>query len=391
MSEPTGMNATLVPTETQFFKFDNEGSGIDLFRGGHLPEIELAYETYGKLNSNRDNAILLFHAFTGSQHASGWNPSVPGVGDLWTSECQTGWWEDFIGSGKALDTDRYFVICANYLGGCYGSTGPGSINPKTGKIYGPDFPLITFSDIVDSQIQLLDHLGIEQLHAVIGASIGGFLTVNLATRYPERARLVVSIASGIEVSPLQRILNFEQICAIERDPDFQGGNYTKNHRPDFGLAAARMISHKTFVSLGAMTLRASSEIVQKRKDFSWYQIQHPLESYILHQGRKFVKRFDANTYLHIINAWQGFDLLKEGKADNFTDLFRRCRNQKFLVFTIDSDVCFYPDEQESLARVLKDADVPTMRLTVHSDKGHDSFLLEPELYSPHLMYALTAD
>lgn len=385
------MNATLTTTETKFFKFDNDGAGIELFRGGFLPEIELAYETYGQLNSNHDNAILLFHAFTGSQHAAGFNPSAPGVGELWTSECQQGWWEDFIGPGKALDTSKFFVICANYLGGCYGSTGPGSLNPLTGKIYGPKFPMVTFSDIVDSQVRLLDHLGIQKLHAVIGASIGGFLTVNLATRYPERAHNVVSIASGIEVSPLQRIMNFEQICAIERDPYFNGGNYSSDRRPDFGLASARMISHKTFVSLGAMTLRANSEIVQKQKDFSWYQVQHPLESYILHQGRKFIQRFDANTYLYIINAWQGFDLLKEGKAENFHELFLRCRDQKFLVFTIDSDVCFYPDEQETMAKALKDADVHTMRLTVHSDKGHDSFLLEPELFAPHLMYALSSD
>ena len=385
------MNATLKTTETKFFKFDNDGAGIALFRGGFLPEIELAYETYGQLNSNHDNAILLFHAFTGSQHAAGFNPSVPGVGELWTSECQQGWWEDFVGPGKALDTSKFFVICANYLGGCYGSTGPGSLNPLTGKIYGPDFPMVTFSDIVDSQVRLLDHLGIHKLHAVVGASIGGFLTVNLATRYPDRTHNVVSIASGIEVSPLQRIMNFEQICAIERDPCFNGGNYSSDRRPDFGLASARMISHKTFVSLGAMTLRANAEIVQKQEDFSWYQVQHPLESYILHQGRKFIKRFDANTYLHIINAWQGFDLLKEGKADNFHELFLRCRDQKFLVFTIDSDVCFYPDEQETLTKVLKDADVHTLRLTVHSDKGHDSFLLEPELFAPHLMYALSSD
>ena len=128
------MNATLKTTETKFFKFDNDGAGITLFRGGFLPEIELAYETYGQLNSNYDNAILLFHAFTGSQHAAGFNPSVPGVGELWTSECQQGWWEDFVGPGKALDTSKFFVICANYLGGCYGSTGPGSLNPLTGKI-----------------------------------------------------------------------------------------------------------------------------------------------------------------------------------------------------------------------------------------------------------------
>lgn len=385
------MNATLTNTETKFFKFDNDGAGIRLFRGGFLPEIELAYETYGQLNSNHDNAILLFHAFTGSQHAAGFNPSVPGVGELWTAECQQGWWEDFVGPGKSLDTSKFFIICANYLGGCYGSTGPGSLNPLTGKIYGPDFPMVTFSDIVDSQVRLLDHFGIQKLHAVVGASIGGFLTVNLATRYPDRAQNVVSIASGIEVSPLQRIMNFEQICAIERDPCFNGGNYSSDRRPDFGLASARMISHKTFVSLGAMTLRANSEIVQKQEDFSWYQVQHPLESYILHQGRKFIKRFDANTYLHIINAWQGFDLLKEGKAENFHELFLRCRDQKFLVFTIDSDVCFYPDEQETLAKVLKDADVHTLRLTVHSDKGHDSFLLEPELFAPHLIYALSSD
>jgi homoserine O-acetyltransferase/O-succinyltransferase len=374
-------------TKTRLHTFAKD-EPFQLQRGQTLGPITVAYETYGELNAARDNAILLFHALSGSQHAAGYTASVPGVGARWTSECQLGWWEDFVGPGKAIDTRQFYVICANYLGGCYGSTGPASTNPKTGKPYGASFPHITVSDVVDTQVRLLDHLNIEKLHAVIGASLGGMMCLSLATRYPERVGIVVPIAASIEVKPLQRIHNFEQICAIEQDPNFCGGDYYDGPAPNRGLALARMISHKTYVSLHTMEDRARQDVLHMEGDFSWYPLANPLESYMLYQGRKFIERFDANSYLRIVDFWQRFDLLAESGTASMGELFTRCREQTYLIFSIDSDVCFYPEWQEEMASVLKGADVNNMRITVHSEKGHDSFLLEPELFTPHLAYIL---
>ena len=374
--------------ETQFYSFADEANPFRLHCGQTLHPVTLAYETYGTLNADKSNAVLLFHALSGSQHAAGINFSVPGVEDLWVAECQTGWWDNFIGPGKALDTNNFFVICANYLGGCYGSTGPSSINPATHKPYGSAFPSVWMADIVDSQVELLNHLGIDRLHAVIGASLAGMMCLSFATRHADRVRLVIPIATSMRSSILQRIHNFEQIYAIERDPNFRGGDYYDGRHPNEGLALARMISHKTFVSLGTMKHRARDEVRQHDDDLSFYHVNFPVESYVLHQGKKFVRRFDANTYLRILEAWQKFDLRQEVGVDRYVDAFTRCRHQRYMVFSIDSDVCFYPDEQEAVATTLDRAGVPTRRITVHSDKGHDAFLLESQLFTPHLAYTL---
>lgn len=387
MSEAKPAGAKTPETKTKFF---HSGDPLSLRSGETLDCFTLAYETYGELNASMDNAILLFHALTGSQNAAGYTAEVAGVGERWTDECKTGWWDGFIGKEKALDTSKYFVICANYLGGCYGSTGPTSVNPRTGDPYRSSFPRIAISDIVDSQVRLLDFLGIERLRATVGASVGGMLALSLATRYADRVSSVIAVGSGMSTPPLQRIQNFEQIYAIESDANFRGGDYDASAPPSQGLALARMISHKTFVSLRALERRARKEIHEPDDDlsFSWYKINRSLESYMLHQGRKFVKRFDANTYLRVIDAWQQFDLVREAGAQSLEDLFCRCREQRYLIFSIDSDVCFYPDQQADMARVLSANGVPNMHITVHSEKGHDAFLTEPKLFTPHLVYAL---
>lgn len=358
--------------------------------GTIMDDITLAYETYGKLNAKKNNAILLFHALSGTQHAAGYCETVDGVGHRWTEECKYGWWDAFIGPGKALDTDKFFIVCANYLGGCYGSTGPCSTNPETGKPYGASFPQVSSADVVRSQARLLDHLKIKKLHAIIGASIGGLLTLNFATLFPERVSLIVSIASGLRTTVLSRLTVFEQVIAIENDPHFQGGHYAENKTPELGLALARMISHKTFVHLDAIERRARGEVVQPKDALGWYQLSHNVESYMLHQGRKFVKRFDANTYLRICNLWLRYDPLRDAGVHRYEDLLERSANagHKWLVFSIDSDFCFYPEEQAELVFALEQSHVPVMHITTHSDKGHDSFLLEPELYTPHLAYML---
>lgn len=374
--------------ETRFFTFASRQDPFRLRCGDLLGPVTVAYETWGELNAARDNAVLLFHALTGSQHAAGFNPRVEGVGELWNEECHVGWWDRFLGPGKAVDSERFFVICANYLGGCYGSSGPTTPNPETGAPFGPEFPRVSFADIVDSQVRLLDHLGIERLHAAIGASTGGLACLSLATRYPQRVERVVPIASGLVTTPLQRVQNFEQILAIQNDPDFRGGRYAPGRGPHRGLALARMISHKLFVSLRDMERRSRGEVVALASDDGWYGVEHPLESYMLHQGLKLPRRFDANSYLRILGAWQSFDLLRDADVEGFRELFSACRHQRYLLFTIDSDMCFQPDEQLRLETTLESTGIECLRVTVHSQKGHDSFLLEPQLYGPHLEFFL---
>ncbi len=382
------MMRSIGKVRTRFFEFNDPEQPLRLRVGPPLSRFTLAYERYGRMNADRSNVILLFHAMTGSQHAAGLNKQVPGLDGRWTDEVQEGWWEGFIGPGKALDTREVCVLCVNYLGGCYGSTGPATINPATGHRWGPAFPVLRMSDIVDSQVKLLDHLGVRRLRAVIGASTGGFLCLLLATRYPDRVRSAVPIGTGLETTIAQRIMNFEQVTAIEADPHFRGGDYYDGRPPDIGLALARRIVHKTFISLDALRERARDEIVSQKPPFGWYEMNSPVESYMLHQGEKFVRRFDANTYLRILDAWQWFDLVTEAGAKDLLELFERCRPQEFLVFSIDSDLSFPPHEQSKLVHALKRAHVPVMWITVHSDKGHDSFLLEPRLFTPHLKQAL---
>lgn len=367
---------------TQFFTYgEDTDSRLKLHDGQIFGPITLAYETAGTLNESKDNAVLIYHALSGSQHFMGFNPAVEGTGDRWNDECQTGWWDDFVGPGKSVDTDRYFVICVNYLGGCYGTTGPASINPENGKPYGGDFPQITFGDIVDSQVPLFEELGIETFHAAIGSSLGGMMVMNFATRYPNRVNRVIPVATGLQSTTLTRVHNLEQILSIENDPNFNNGHYYDGPAPLRGLALARMISHKTFVSLHAMEARMKDKCEQEQDEFSWYKIKTPLESYILHQGRKFLRRFDANTYLYLVAGWTNCNLARDHGVKNYKDVFKNCGHQEFLVFSIDSDCCFYPDEQEHLRDKLLESNLKTEYISISSDKGHDSFLLEPELYS----------
>ncbi|MDZ8117650.1 homoserine O-acetyltransferase MetX [Pontiella agarivorans] len=367
---------------TRFFTYgEDPESRLRLHNGTDFGPVTLAYETFGTLNDAKDNAVLVFHALSGSQHLAGHNPEVPGVGDRWDLSCQTGWWADFVGSGKAVDTDVFYVICVNYLGGCYGTTGPSSVNPATGKPYGGDFPHISFGDIVDSQLPLFDELGITKFHAAIGSSLGGMMVLNFAARYPEKVDRVIPVATGLESTTLTRVHNLEQILAIENDPNFCNGHFYDGPPPLRGMALARMISHKTFVSLKHMEARMTDRCEQEQDEFSWYKIRTPLESYILHQGRKFLRRFDANTYLQLISAWTNFNLARDMGCADYRDVFSNCGHQNYLVFSIDSDCCFYPEEQIHLRDALVSAGLNVDFVSVSSDKGHDSFLLEPELYT----------
>lgn len=386
MSQPR--SGGVGPVETQFFTFGSERDPFVFDSGATLPEITVAYEVYGDLNDAKDNAILLFHALTGGHHAAGHNPEIPGVGARWTEEMHVGWWDEFIGPGRALNTDKFAVICANWIGHCYGSTGPASIDPVTQKPYGGSFPRVSVGDTVRAHFQLLDHLGIDRLHAVVGGSVGGMMCLDAATRFPDRMRFVVPIAAGLKATALHIIHDFEQINAIYNDPNFNGGDYYEGPPPDAGMALARTISHKTFVSLEQMEQRARDEVVGGANE----RVSSPLESYMWHQGQKFVKRFDANAYLRTMWKWQDFNLYRLAADQGVTmaDMLAR-GDHEYLVFSIDSDVCFYRSEQEQLTEELKAAGVPLNWITVHSEKGHDSFLLEPHLFEPHLRYHLESD
>ena len=366
------------------FQFASTDVPFELSNGQKIDDGILAYETYGQLNENKDNAILVFHALSGSQHAAGYRESVSQLVDpLWTDECKTGWWDGFIGNGKVIETSRYFIICVNYIGGCYGSTGPTSNKPNLDEKYMSSFPWVTMEDLVRSQMKLIDSLEITELHAVVGASLGGLLALKTMRLFPNRTRRLVSIASGLKLQPLQVIHNFEQVKAIENDPLFLNGDYEDDKPPLAGLELARMIGHKTYVSLGMMTDRAKQNMIQEDNP-SGYTATHQIESYFNHQAKKFSKRFDANSYLRILNAWQRHYV--EDKSKNL-----RVLNEDFkaLIISIDSDVCFYPDEQRELHSYLKSNGLNSQMHEVHSEKGHDSFLLEPNLYRNIINYFLS--
>ncbi|MCC6547543.1 homoserine O-acetyltransferase [Candidatus Sumerlaeota bacterium] len=376
----------MIETQLQYIEISTEKNPFRFADGKTLHPVTLAYETYGRLNKQKDNAILLFHALSGSAHAAGINNVGPGNA-YWTEECHTGWWNDYLGPGRGIDSDKYFVICINWVGGCYGSTGPSSINPATGKPHGGAFPFMTMQDIVSSQVKVLDLLGIRKLLAVVGSSLGGLCVMDFATRFPERTSLVIPIATGVRSTVLTKAMNFEQICAIQEDSNFRSGDYYDHSPPNAGLTLARMISHKTFVSLPLMESRARKEIVHENHRANEYRIQHQVESYLLHQGRKFVKRFDANSYLRIAAAWSAFDLPKQ-QGKSLERILSRCRDQVWLLFSIMSDVCFYPEEQLEIANALKANGIDYQHIRVDSKKGHDSFLIEPDLYSPYISFKI---
>lgn len=357
--------------------------------GTVLSAPRIAFEQYGEMNAERSNVILLFHALSGSHHAAGINEGISGI-PLFNEELREGWWNDFIGPNKAIDTNQFCVLSPNYLGGCYGSTGPSSLDPETNTPYGSRFPRLTVGDQARFAAALLDHFQVEQLHAVIGPSVGGLCALTFANLFPKRVRKIVSVASSYKNTILNRLLLFEQILAIENDPHFAGGDYYQSTQPHLGLALARMISHKTFVHIDAFERRAKREIVPEEEMLSWYPVTDPFQSYMLHQGKKFTQRFDANTYLRIADMWSSYQALNEASADDAAALFAPSKEagHQFLVFSIDSDFCFYPEEQAALVADLEKSNIPVTHLTVHSDKGHDSFLLEPDLYSPQLKFHL---
>jgi homoserine O-acetyltransferase len=334
--------------------------------GASFGPITLTYETYGSLNAQRDNAILLQHALSGDAHAAGrhsWNDRKPG------------WWDPMVGPGRAFDTDKYFVICSNVLGGCQGSTGPSSTNPATGRAYGASFPVITIGDMVRAQVRLLDLLGIEQLHAVAGGSMGGFKALEWMVSYPERVRGAILIATSARHSTQSVAWNAIGRRAIMSDPNWRGGDYYGHEPPNDGLAVARMIGHVTYLSdlsfeqkFGRNFQGAPGPRFELEQEFA-------VESYLEYQGRSFNDRFDANSYLYITKAMDYWDL--PGQHGSLETAFAKSQAD-VLLLSFDSDWLYPTSESRMIADALRRVGQPATHIELQSIAGHDAFLIDYE-------------
>ena len=344
---------------------------LPLDSGRSLSPVTVAYTTYGVLNAAKSNAILICHALTGDQFVASDHP-VTG---------KPGWWTTMVGPGKPIDTDRFFVICSNVIGGCMGSTGPAETDPATGKPYGTNFPLITIRDMVRAQKMLVDHLGIEKLLAVVGGSMGGMQVLQWAASYPDRVRAVVPIACAARHSAQNIAFHEVGRQAIMADPDWKGGEYQQHGvRPSKGLAVARMAAHITYVSEMALQ-RKFGRNLQNRAALSFqFAPDFQIESYLHHQGASFVDRFDANSYLYITRAMDYFDLAEE-HGGQLSDVFR-VNAARFCIISFTSDWLFPPVENKRIAHALNAVAAQVSFVEIKSDKGHDAFLLdEPEMFA----------
>jgi len=339
-----------------------------LASGAVMPSFELVYETYGTLNAERSNAILVCHALNASHHVAG---IYAGVAE------SEGWWDNMIGPGKPVDTERYFVVGVNNLGSCFGSTGPASMHPTTGKPWGADFPIVTVEDWVDAQARLADHLGIDKFFAVMGGSLGGMQALAWATRYPERIDNAVVIAAAPNLSAQNIAFNEVARAAIMTDPDFHGGHYYEHGtKPLRGLRVARMIGHITYISDEQMAEKFGRQL-REGLNFS-FAPEFQIESYLRHQGEKFAEYFDANTYLRITKALDYFDPAKEVGGDLARALSpARCR---FLVIAFTTDWRFSPARSREIVKALVDSGRDVSYAEIVAPHGHDAFLLDTPQY-----------
>ncbi len=343
----------------QFFTFDS----LKLESGEKFGPVTLAYEAYGSLNKDKTNAILITHALSMDAHAAG----------LHEGENDPGWWDALIGPGKAFDTDKYFVVCSNVLGGCRGSTGPSSINSKTSRPYALDFPLISINDMVNAQKRLIDYLGIDKLLAVVGGSMGGQQVLSWLAHYPGRLRSAVPIATTIKHSPQQIAFNEVGRQAIMSDAHWKSGGYYEGATPSKGLALARMIGHITYMSDKSMAEKFGRDKKDGREPFK-FTADFEVEGYLHYRGDNFVKRFDANSYLYITKAMDNFDA---SGGRRFEDVLRG-NKVKVMVISFKSDWLYPAYQSKEIVKACKLAGVETTYCEVDSTYGHDAFLLEVE-------------
>lgn len=337
---------------------------LTLRSGRVLEQYELIFETYGELNQDKSNAILICHALSGDHHAAGYHSM---------DEKKPGWWDSCIGPGKPIDTNKYFVLCLNNLGGCGGSTGPTSIDPTTGKIYGPDFPVIAVRDWVNSQKRLMDHLEIQQWAAVIGGSLGGMQALRWSFQYPDALRHCMVIASAPKLSAQNIAFNEVARQAIIKDPEFHGGRYIEHNTiPKGGLMQARMLGHITYLSDNAMREKFGRDLKTGSLSYG-FDPDFQVESYLRYQGEQFSSRFDANTYLLMTKALDYFD----PAADYDHDLAKCLSPAKcsFMLMSFTTDWRFAPERSEEIVDALIEAQKDVSYARIESDKGHDAFLI----------------
>jgi homoserine O-acetyltransferase len=349
--------------EEQSIEFDKP---LALACGRELGQWKLVYETYGELNADKSNALLICHALSGSHHAAG---------KYSEDDKKPGWWDAYIGPGKPLDTNKFFIVCPNNIGGCHGSTGPNTINPETGRYWGADFPHLRVRDWVNSQARLADALGIEQWAAVVGGSLGGMQAMRWSLEYPERLRHCVVIASSMRLTAQNIAFNHSARQAISSDPDFRNGDYLNDSTlPQNGLSIARMIGHITYLSDGGMGNKFGREL---RSGTFEQGIEEPvefqIESYLRYQGEKFSTSFDANTYILMTRALDYFDLARE-YDNNASEAFKNALC-KFLVISFTSDWRFAPQRSREIVNALMQADKSVAYAEIESDFGHDAFLV----------------
>ena len=368
--ESTGSHHETSRPSSLLAEFDADAS-LRLDCGEEIGPFAVAYQTYGVLNSERSNAILICHALTGDQHVANTHP-ITG---------KPGWWERMVGPGRPIDTDRYFVICPNVIGGCMGSIGPASINPETDRPFGLDFPVVTIADMVDAQVCLIERLGIDELFAVVGGSMGGMQVLDWASRYGERVYSAVPIATAPWHSSQNIAFHEVGRQAVMADPDWCEGNYLIEGRvPRRGLSVARMAAHITYLSEKALHYKFGRNLQSRDNRSFSFNADFQVESYLRYQGSTFVDRFDANSYLYITRAMDYFDLA----ADNDGHLAHAFRGTKtrFFVVSFTSDWLYPTRESKAIVQALNAVAANVSFVEIDSDKGHDAFLLdEPEMFA----------
>ncbi|MBI0582858.1 MAG: homoserine O-acetyltransferase [Methanomassiliicoccus sp.] len=353
------MNHGLGTVETRYVEFPGP---LELEGDEKLAPVRIAYETYGRLNSEKSNAILICHALSGDAHAAGYHPG----------DTRPGWWDMAIGPGKGFDTDKYFVICSNVLGGCQGSTGPSSLDPATGRPYGTDFPVITIGDMVNAQKLLVDHLEIRQLLAVAGGSMGGMQALQWAVSYPDMMRRAVIIASTGCSTPQQIAFNAVGRRAITSDPDWNGGDYYGSKPPSGGLSLARMVGHITYLSDDSMLNKFGRRLQGKERVGFDFSTDFQVESYLFHNGDKFIERFDPNSYLYLTKAMDYFDLTADGSLIGGLSGVKA----KVLVAGISSDWLYPAYQSQEIVSALSASNIAARYSEIRSSYGHDAFLIE---------------
>jgi homoserine O-acetyltransferase len=361
--DKSGVSVGIV--EKKYFTYAEPPHKMALESGATLGPVTIAYETFGALNSEKNNAVLILHALSGDSHVAGYYSK---------NDTKPGWWDIMVGPGKGIDTDTYFVICSNILGSCLGTTGPSSQNPKTGKPYGLDFPVVTIGDMVEAQKMLLEHLGIEKILCVIGGSIGGMQVLEWCVRYPDMVVSAIPLATTTRHSALAIAFNEVARQAIMADPNWNKGDYYSGHKPDLGLAVARMIGHVTYLSDEAMRSKFGRRL-QDKSDFSFnFDVDFQVESYLRYQGTKFVERFDANSFLYITKAADYFDLETRTGRKSAVEAFSAIK-AKFLVISFTSDWLYPTYQSRAMVQAMKKNNLDVSFCEIKAEWGHDAFLL----------------